>query len=46
MIDIDGPGVDTNGVEGASVVEVYKSLVDRKTTRLMSIQHGWKNGNL
>ena len=32
MIDIDGPGVDTNGVEGASVVEVYKSLVDRKTT--------------
>ena len=31
---------------GASVVEVYKSLMDRKTTRLMSIQHGWKNGNL
>ena len=29
---------------GASVVEVYKSFVDRKTTRLMSIQQGRKMG--
>jgi len=29
---------------GASVVEMYKSLVDRKTTCLMSIQRGRKMG--